>query len=102
MPARFEFPLELDVYKYTVDGLAERERAEAAAAGAGDAAGPSDMSMEAEPAETSGAAPPEMLHDAQQFQYSLKGIVVHSGSAFAGHYYSYIKVYIYQGYIYQG
>lgn len=26
-----------------------------------------------------------------QYMYELKGIVVHAGSAFAGHYYSYIK-----------
>ena len=30
--------------------------------------------------------------DAAYYQYELKGVVVHSGTAFAGHYYSYIKV----------
>ena len=30
--------------------------------------------------------------DPAYYQYSLKGVVVHSGTAFAGHYYSYIKV----------
>lgn len=95
---RFEFPLELDVYKYTVDGLAEREQAEAAAAseaaGAADAAGPpGSAGGEGEGAAQSGdAASLQPPHDPQQYQYSLKGIVVHSGSAFAGHYYSYIKV----------
>jgi len=29
---------------------------------------------------------------AAHYQYELRGVVVHSGSAFAGHYYSYIKV----------
>lgn len=28
----------------------------------------------------------------RQDMYQLKGIVVHSGTAFAGHYYSYIQV----------
>ena len=62
------------MWKYTVAGLEEREAREAAAGGdAEEAPGPSS----ANPAEC---------------QYYLKGIVVHSGTAFAGHYYSYIKV----------
>ena len=32
----------------------------------------------------------------RQDMYQLKGIVVHSGTAFAGHYYSYIQVAHYQ------
>ncbi|BDA41234.1 probable ubiquitin carboxyl-terminal hydrolase FAF-X [Coccomyxa sp. Obi] len=99
---RFEFPQELDMYKYTVDGLAAKEEADAAAA---TAAGPSDSAADADVASTSSpaaaesAAPstvepttPKDQPNAKQYQYSLKGIVVHSGSAFAGHYYSYIKV----------
>lgn len=30
--------------------------------------------------------------DPAYYQYHLAGVVVHSGTAFAGHYYSYIKV----------
>ena len=30
--------------------------------------------------------------EASHYLYELRGVVVHSGSAFAGHYYSYIKV----------
>lgn len=89
------------MYKYTVDGLAAKEEADAAAASA---AGPSDSaaradvastsSPAAESAATSAAEPTTPKHppNAKQYQYTLKGIVVHSGSAFAGHYYSYIKV----------
>lgn len=98
---RFEFPQELDMYKYTVDGLAAKEEADAAAASA---AGPSESAANADVASTSSAAAesaatsaaeptsPKNPPNAKQYQYSLKGIVVHSGSAFAGHYYSYIKV----------
>lgn len=67
---RFEFPQELDMYKYTVQGLEESE----VAVGEGEA-----------PPSTATPANPE------QYRYFLKGIVVHSGTAFAGHYYSYIK-----------
>lgn len=58
------------MYKYTVEGLAEAEQTEAVQ-----------------------AATPDKKVDAQgQYEYELKGVVVHSGTAFAGHYYSYIKV----------
>ena len=122
---RFEFPLELDVYKYTVEGLAEQEAAQAAsatpaAAGPDPASGPgpnpnTGAEPTPEPARTSegegasagpgpgsaGAAAagpgPGLGSPAASrttYVYQLKGIVVHSGTAFAGHYYSYIKVLI--------
>lgn len=59
------------MYKYTVEGLAERDSAEASVSYSG--AGQEPGSPRA-------------------YWYNLKGIVVHSGTAFAGHYYSYIKV----------
>lgn len=62
------------MYKYTVTGLEEREASEGAMGG------DQDQATTASPA------------DPEQYKYSLKGIVVHSGTAFAGHYYSYIKV----------
>ena len=80
---RFEFPEEIDMYKYTVTGLEEREAAEAAAAARGGEA------SDSQPAASSVAA---QKRDPGQCKYYLKGIVVHSGTAFAGHYYSYIKV----------
>lgn len=76
---RFEFPQQLDMYKYTVEGLAEAEQAEAL--------GPEAPSPSPSP------SPPQSPPKAKQkYQYKLKGIVVHSGTAFAGHYYSFIKV----------
>lgn len=59
---RFEFPLELDMWPYTAEGIA---------------------AMEDDP----GARPVAPL----SFRYRLHGVVVHSGTAFAGHYYSYIR-----------
>ena len=64
------------MYKYTVTGLEEREAAEAAMSGDG----------------SEGAPPTSAPANPEQYQYFLKGIVVHSGTAFAGHYYSYIRV----------
>lgn len=73
---RFEFPLELNMYKYTKAAADAREAAEAAAEGPG----PCPAAEAAE-----GAASADC-------HYELRGIVVHSGTANAGHYYSYIKV----------
>ncbi len=64
------------MYKYTVEGLAEAEQA--------------DSSQPA--ASTSSDFNPAVPHSKDHYQYQLKGVVVHSGTAFAGHYYSYIKV----------
>lgn len=66
------------MYKYTVEGLEQAELA-----------GESDGSMRAasEGHNSAQAAP-----DPTMYHYSLKGIVVHSGTAFAGHYYSFIQV----------
>ncbi len=64
------------MYKYTVEGLAEAEQA--------------DISQPA--ASTSSDPNPPVPHSKDHYQYQLKGVVVHSGTAFAGHYYSFIKV----------
>jgi hypothetical protein len=84
------------MYKYTVDGLAAKEAADAAAAAAAAAAeaaaGPSGAGADGASAAEVPGTPKVVPAGARQYQYGLKGIVVHSGSAFAGHYYSYIKV----------
>lgn len=60
------------MYKYTVEGLAEAE--------------------ETEPLQAPSPVSDTNVHSKGQYDYELKGVVVHSGTAFAGHYYSYIKV----------
>jgi len=62
---RFEFPIELNMKPYTHEG---------AAGGGGGLEG------------TIAQSRPEAY-----YRYELRGIVVHSGTAFAGHYYSYAK-----------
>jgi ubiquitin C-terminal hydrolase len=64
------FPMELDMEPYTKEGLARRE---------------ADRGMS-----TTDAADTEMKPPSY-YQYELAGIVVHTGSADFGHYYSYIR-----------
>ena len=73
------------MYKYTVTGLEEREANEAAAAARA-------SEHPERPASRLGTEQQSSQRDPGQCRYYLKGIVVHSGTAFAGHYYSYIKV----------
>jgi ubiquitin C-terminal hydrolase len=61
-----EFPMNLDMYPYTKEGLA---------------------SLEGEV-----ASEEKVKRPASYYHYELKGILVHSGDADAGHYYSFIKV----------
>ena len=75
---RFEFPENLDMRPYTVEGSAA-----AAAAGGGGGGG--------DGGDSSSNNPPSSPHPPSYYNYELRGIVVHSGTAFAGHYYSYIK-----------
>ena len=64
------------MYKYTVEGLAEAEQTE-----------PLQTATAASVTDVKPSTPSQV-----QYEYELKGVVVHSGTAFAGHYYSYIKV----------
>ena len=58
---RFEFPLELNVLPYTMYGMEGVDN---------------DQSLP---------------HPGEHYMYELSGMVVHTGTAFAGHYYSYIR-----------
>ena len=61
---RFEFKTSLNMRPYTKEGLAEAE----------------------------GLTPdPESLRPADYYEYDLVGVLIHSGSAHSGHYYSYIR-----------
>lgn len=99
---RFEFPVVLDMFRYTADGLAALEGG--AAGSAAGAAGPGAGGAGAgglDGAAAGGVATGTGGEGAggvgiggrprNHYLYELKGIVVHSGTAFAGHYYSFIK-----------
>ena len=90
---RFEFPLELDMYRYTKESM---EAAEAAAESAAAAEPPTVPELAPvvtvpEP-DTSAPVDGQSANTPQNCSYELRGIVVHSGTANAGHYYSYAKV----------
>jgi hypothetical protein len=88
---RFEFPLEIDMFKYTADGLAAMDREQKAA----------EQQAKQQSSDTSVASRQHKEAVQQQSKagnaagschmYDLMGVVVHSGSAFTGHYYSYIR-----------
>ncbi len=78
MRERFEFPVTLDMYRYTADGLAALEGSS------------SQLAALTETQRQADAAGTESK-PRQSYLYELQGVVVHSGTAFAGHYYSYIK-----------
>jgi len=102
---RFEFPLEIDLEPYTREGLKRIESEKATTDGAAD----KDKKPEDDKKDNSNQPPPQSNeanqenpnenksfakyseHPKEYYQYHLVGIVVHTGSAEAGHYYSYIK-----------
>ncbi|KAF9428041.1 hypothetical protein BGZ94_003521 [Podila epigama] len=67
---RFEFPTRLDMEPYTLDYLTRKEQAQ----------------------EGGGYSPLSQIPEhSSAFQYNLVGVLVHTGTADSGHYYSYIK-----------
>jgi ubiquitin carboxyl-terminal hydrolase 9/24 len=93
---RFEFPMDIDMEPWTVSGLARRDasRSHGSAAtpegGAEPEPGSTEASLgESEPgdqqAEVGGCL------DSAATMYRLAGVVVHMGTATAGHYYSFIR-----------
>ncbi len=81
---RFEFPQHLDMRPFTREGVDD-------VAAAATADGTPGASGAASGAAAAAAAPVPSAEDAAKYAYTLMGVVVHSGSAFAGHYYSYIR-----------
>ncbi|CAN0036660.1 unnamed protein product, partial [Ectocarpus sp. 8 AP-2014] len=76
---RFDFPARLDLEPFTKEGLAWRERVEAAGG-----RGPED-------AKRLGLPGPYEVHPRSYYTYELRGVVVHTGTANQGHYFSYIR-----------
>jgi hypothetical protein len=85
---RFEFPRKLNLYPYTVQGRAD------AVKGVGErrrVVDPSDPATAPPPGSEDDFNPYSNCQGPEDFQYELVGMVIHTGSATAGHYYSYIQ-----------
>ena len=78
-----EFPLDLNMEPYTQEGLSKRERIQKLKEekGEDDEVQQLIQEIEREP----------LKYPKEYYEYSLSGIVVHSGTADSGHYYSFIK-----------
>ena len=76
---RFAFPVDLDLEPYTAEGVARADAGEQKAGGGQGA----DVDVD-----TSDRGKGE---DGSEYKYALAGVVIHSGTAFAGHYYSIAK-----------
>lgn len=78
----FEFPLEINMEPYTSEGLSKRERIQKAKEEKGEEEAQAIVDeIEKEPSK----------YPKEYYEYQLSGIVVHSGTADSGHYYSFIK-----------
>ena len=77
-----EFPMELSMEQFTQEGLARKERQQKMKEERGEDAGNSeDNEIPEEP----------LKYPSDYYEYNLSGIVVHSGTADSGHYYSFVK-----------
>ena len=70
---RFEFPQLLDLADYTAEGIARRE------------------ALERAESDAERAAVPPLPHATDFYHYELRGVLVHTGTADSGHYYSFIR-----------
>ncbi|KAH9492249.1 Ubiquitin carboxyl-terminal hydrolase 24 [Bulinus truncatus] len=94
----FKFPWRLDMEPYTVEGMARREGQQAdrnsssdnqssCSSNDGDGGNSDSLNGEIE----AGIEAASINSESSPIQYDLVGIVVHSGQANAGHYYSFIR-----------
>ena len=69
-----EFPMELDLFPYTKEGIEAKERKE--------------RKVDDEKDDSKDATP---VQPASYYQYTLTGVLVHTGTCNSGHYYSFVK-----------
>ena len=74
-----EFPMELNMEEFTQEGLRRREK------------WAKDTGDKSEDGDNDNVQMDPLKHPQEYYSYSLSGIVVHSGTADSGHYYSFIK-----------
>lgn len=75
----YEFPTELNMEPFTQEGLSRREKISKLKEERGEDYTPDENDLE------------PLKYPKEYYEYSLSGIVVHSGTADSGHYYSFIK-----------
>ena len=81
--SKLEFPFELNLEPYTVEGIQWREAKKKAE---------DNPNKEEEQPIDQESYSPYLNHPKDYYEYTLKGVTVHIGTAEFGHYYSYIKI----------
>ena len=91
-----EFPMELDLFPYTKEGLEQKERDDKHK----DQGGGPEKTVEAAPAEdeekeengvAATASEPTPIQPSSYYRFELTGVLVHTGTCNSGHYYSFVK-----------
>jgi ubiquitin carboxyl-terminal hydrolase 9/24 len=75
-----EFPLELDMFPYTQEGLEKKEKSDKR-----------KQEAQEKGEEVSEEEEVPLKYPADYYKFNLKGVVVHTGTADSGHYYSFIR-----------
>ena len=75
-----EFPMELDLFPYTSEGIEAKERKERKDDEKDDRSSSNSKGGDATP-----------VQPASYYQYTLSGVLVHTGTCNSGHYYSFVK-----------
>merc|ERR1712173_250276 len=92
---RFEFPLDVDLEPYTKEGMIrldkEKKKQQAEEKKDDKEENKNDQQQQDDANAADGDDEKYSVHPPEYYQYELVGIVVHTGSAEAGHYYSYIR-----------
>merc|ERR1712154_384362 len=94
---RFEFPLDVDLEPYTKEGLIRRDKeqkkkqAEEKKDDKEENKQNDQQQQQEDVNKTDADDEKYSVHPPEYYQYELVGILVHTGSAEAGHYYSYIR-----------
>jgi ubiquitin C-terminal hydrolase len=76
---RFEFPLSIDLEPFTKEGLERKDHEQ------------KQQKAREQGQQTAESLDPYRLHPAAYYQYDLVGVLVHTGTATGGHYYSFAK-----------
>jgi ubiquitin carboxyl-terminal hydrolase 9/24 len=87
----FQFPWELDMAPYTAEGIQERDRHDSSSSNSATESTSTSSAATATSKNRSSLTLSSNNPRLSPCNYELVGVVVHSGQASAGHYYSFIK-----------